>query len=98
LWKQGGDIFDSRVKGVFFFTVLIISLLLVIPESRAWIDEVTRNAKLAVEGNLPVFGIALVCSLAATVMSWIVSLFPKDEEEPGVGYRVIRIVSRGRGQ
>jgi hypothetical protein len=80
---------------VFFFIVLVVSLLLVIPESRVWIDEFIRTSKLTMEANLSVFGIALICAVAASVMSWVASLFPKDQET-GDYHRIVRVVSRGR--
>ena len=81
---------------MFFFGVLIVALLLVIPESRALIDTFVSQSEQSIEANLQVFGVAFVCAVGATVISWLASLLKRDRE-PGEYYRVVRVESRGRG-
>lgn len=80
---------------MFFFGVLIVALLLVIPESRALIDTFVSQAEQSLEANLQVFGVAFVCAVGATVVSWLTALLKRDRE-PGE-YRVVRVEIRGRG-
>ena len=78
---------------MFFLGVILISMLLVIPESRALIDTFTRQAGLSIAANLPAFAIAFVCALVVTVLSWLASLFHRGPESRPY-YQLVR--TRGR--
>jgi hypothetical protein len=70
------------------FTMAIIALFLVVPEARALIEPLVNQAEQVIDANSPLFITAFLLAMCATVVSWLITRWPRREApEP---YRVIR--------
>jgi len=69
-------------------TVAIIALYFMFPEARAFIKPLLDQAAQAIDNNVSLFLIAFLLAMGATLISWIVTNWPRSEA-PGP-YRVIR--------
>ena len=69
-------------------TVAIIALLFMLPEARAFLKPLLDQAERAVDNNFSLFVIAFLLAMGATLVSWIVTRWPRSE--PPEPYRVVR--------
>jgi hypothetical protein len=69
-------------------SIALIALFLMVPEARALIEPLMDRAGQAIDANIPLFLTALLLAIGATVVSWLITRWPRRKApEP---YRVIR--------
>lgn len=68
--------------------VAIIALFFMVPEARAFIKPWMDQAEQVIDNNFPLFVVAFLMAMGATLISWLITRWPRREApEP---YRVIR--------
>jgi len=66
----------------------LLSLWVMLPEARTMTEPFVDHAEQTIDDNVPLFLIAFLLAMGATVVSWLITRWPRREApEP---YRVIR--------
>jgi hypothetical protein len=68
--------------------VTLLALFIMVPQARAMIEPLVSQAEQTLDANLPIFLATFLLAICATMVSWLITHWPRREApEP---YRVIR--------